>query len=217
VHDASEDELMPRPGRPGKAVAAAALVLVAAACGGGVTAGTALDNGSSEQTGLATFRTGTEIGELDTFLYNHTRAPITIDAVKLVGRGLGTVVRPVLTQIAWGKPHASVPQSAYVENPPVTLTAGGCTVQALRPITGYRLLPGDAIAIWQVMLALRPGRYNVDGHLITFTQDGSRYQELITQGFHGAVTRHAPLWTTAEDNSQGCWRGRSRLLKGIPW
>jgi xanthosine utilization system XapX-like protein len=167
---------------------------------------------------VATIRTGTEIGVLFTLLYNHTHAPITIDAITLVGRGLGTVVRPVLTQIAWGKPGASVPQSGYVENPPVTLTAGGCTAQALRPVAGYRLQPGDDIAVWQIMLALRPGRYNISSHLITYTQDGSRYQELITQGFHGAVTRHAPLLTTADDGSGGgCWRGRSRLLKGIPW
>jgi hypothetical protein len=192
-------------------------VLAATACGGSVPAGTALDNSSSEQAGLATFRTGTEVGELDTTLYNRTRAPITIDAIKLTGRGMGTVLRPVLTQIAYGKPHASVPQSAHVENPPVTLTTGGCTVQALRPVAGYRLLPGDAIAVWQIILALRPGRYNIGSHLITYTQDGNRYQELITQGFHGTVTRHAPLWTTAEDPSEGCWRGRSRLLKGIPW
>jgi hypothetical protein len=126
-------------------------------------------------------------------------------------------MRPALTQIAYGKPHASVPQSAYDENPPVTLTAGVCTAQALRPVAGYRPLPGDDIAVWQIMLALRPGRYNIGSHLITYTQDGNRYQELITQGFHGAVTRHAPLLTTAGDNSSGCWRGRSRLLKGIPW
>jgi hypothetical protein len=209
---------MARPGTALRcAVAAMALVLAAAACSGGRPAGTALDNGESDQAGLITIRTGTEIGVLDTLLHNNSRAPVTIDAITLVGRGLGTVVRPVLTQIAWGKPHASVPQSAYVENPPVTLTAGGCTAQALRPVAGYRLLPGDNIAVWQIMLALRPGRYNIGSHLITYTQDGNRYQELITQGFHGAVTRHAPLLTTAGDTSSGCWRGRSRLLKGIPW
>jgi hypothetical protein len=215
---------MPGPRRPGRvagpvlrwAAWAAALVLAAAACGG-VSAGTALDNGSSDQLGLATFRTDTEIGVLFTFLYNHSREPITIDAIRLVGRGVGTVVRPVLTQIAYGKRNASVPQSAYAENPPVTLTTGGCTAQALKPVAGFRLLPGDSIAVWQILLALRPGRYNISSHLITYTQDGTRYQELITQGFHGTVTRHAPLWTTAEDPSERCWRGRSRLLKGVPW
>jgi hypothetical protein len=45
------------------------------------------------------------------------------------------------------------------------------------------------------------GRYNIDSHLITYTQDGNRYQELITQGFHGAVSRRAPLLTTAGDGS----------------
>jgi hypothetical protein len=61
-------------------------VLAAAACGGGGPAGTALDNGSSDQAGLAAIRTGTEIGVLDTLLYNNSRAPITIDAITLVGR-----------------------------------------------------------------------------------------------------------------------------------
>jgi hypothetical protein len=205
------------PGRPLRwAAAAAALALAAAACGG-VSAGTALDNNANDQAGLATIRTGTEIGVLGTLLYNNSHAPVTIDSVKLVGRGLGTVVRAVLTQIAYGKRDGSVPQSAYDEDPPVALETSGCVAQALRPVAGSKLMPGAAIAVWTIVLALRPGRYNLDSHLVTYTQDGSRYQELITQGFHGAVTRHAPLGTTGEDGSGRCWRGRSHLLKGIPW
>jgi hypothetical protein len=195
------------------AVAAATVALAATACGG-LSGGTALNNNVNQQSGLAPLRPGTQIGILGTLLYNDSRAPVIIDAIKLAGQGLGTVIRPVETQIAAGNP--SVPQSVYAENPPVTDTTGGCVSQVLRPVTGYRLRPGDSIAIWTIILAVRPGRYDISTHLITYTIDGSTYQESITQGFHGTITRDAPVLTTAGDGSDGC-RRHSHLLPGVPW
>ena len=183
-----------------------------------MSAGTALDNDGTYQLGLITIRTGTEIGIVAVLLYNHSQAPLTIDAVSLAGHGVGTVVRRVRTEIADGGPRASVPQSAYVENPPVQLTAGGCVAEALRPVAGYRLLPRKIVALWTILIAVRPGRYTIASHLITYTQDGSKYQESIPEGYHGAVARDAPLLTTAGGPEGRCWRSlHSHLLKGIPW
>jgi hypothetical protein len=200
-----------------RAALAAALCLAAAACGGQAH-GAALGNSYNQQLGLAPIRTGTEIGVLYTLLYNHSHTPLTIDAITLAGKGLGTVVRPARTQIADGGPGSSVPQTVYAENPPLAKTTSGCVTEALRPVTGYRLKPGHYIAVWTIILGTRPGRFNLNNHLITYTQDSHRYQEVITQGFHGTVTRHAPLLTTAGDGSGGCWRhSHSHLLKGVPW
>jgi len=196
---------------------AATLVLTGTACGGGASPGTALENRGTFEVGLAAIRTGTEIGINGVWLTNVSHSPITIDSVQQVGRRVGIVVRPVETEIAVSGPR-SVPVSAYAENPPVELTTRGCVVQELRPVVGYRLLPGKFVTLWTILLGLRPGHFNVPTHLITYTQDGTRHTESIPEGYHGSVTRDAPLLTTGPEGSGGCWRVRhSHLLKGVPW
>jgi hypothetical protein len=197
------------------AVVATLLLLAVTACGGDST-GTALDNRTIGQDGLITIRIGTQIGMNAIWLDNFSHTPITIDSVDLVGKGIGTVVRRVGTQVAISGLR-SVPVSAYAETPPVALTRRGCIAQALRPLAGYRLMPGKFVTLWTILLGVRPGRYNISSHVITYTQNGIQYRQSITQGFHGIVTRHAPLVTTAGDGSGQCWRHRSHLLKGVPW
>jgi hypothetical protein len=197
------------------AAAVLLLLITVVACGGQAT-GTALANRSVDQDGVITIRVGTEIGFNGVWLDNTSRVPITIDSVKLIGSGAGTVVRQEQTQIAISGPR-SVPVSVYAENPPVARTTRGCVTQVLRPLVGYRLLPGKFVTLWTILLGIRSGRYNISRHMITYTQNGSRYQQTITQGFHGTVSGHAPLVTTAEDGSGTCWRNLSHLLKGVPW
>ena len=143
--------------------------------------------------------------------------PITIDSITLAGEGLGTVVRPVQTQIADGSRHSTVPSSVYAEDPPVTRTTGGCVVQTLRRVSGYRLRPGQIIAVWTIIIGIRPGRFSLNKHVVTYTQNSNRYTEAITQGFHGFVSRHATTLPTAGDNSGACWHHSRHLLKGVPW
>jgi hypothetical protein len=149
---------------------AVALLLSVAACGG-VSAGSALDTGDTEQGGLAAIRTGTEIGIDFAILQNITKAPITILSVQPVGRGIGTVVRPVEIKIASGQ--VLIPRSAYIEDPLVEYYGHGrCGVQQLSPVNGYvlRRCLHHSVNVWTVLVGVRPGRYRVTGQVVTYTQ-----------------------------------------------
>lgn len=194
-------------------MAAALLQFAVAACGG-VSAGSALDTRDTEQFGLTTIRVGTEIGIDFAILENLAKAPITILSVQPVGKGIGTVVRPVEIKIASGR--VLVLRSAYIEDPPVQYDGNGkCGVQQLSPVNGYVLRRGlyHSADVWTVLLGVRPGRYNITGQVVTYTQGGTRYQQTIMHGYRGRVTRHAPLLRATQDGSRPCLH-LTHLLKG---
>ena len=195
-----------------RGVISAALLVAVAACG--TSAGSALETGDTEQTGLSTIRTGTEIGIDFSFVRNITGAPITLLSAEPVGRGIGTVIRPVEIKIAFGL--NSIPRSGYIEDPPVVnYGRGRCGVQSLGEVHGAVLSPGlhHAVTIWTVLLGIRPGRYNVTAQVITYTQAGTHYQQTIKHGYFGRVTRHAPLLRATQDGSRPCLH-LTHLLKG---
>jgi len=90
---------------------------------------------------------------------------------------------------------------------------GRCDVQELRPVHGYVLRPRSFVTIWTVLLGSRPGRYHITGNVITYSQAGARYQQTIRHGYHGLVTRHAPLLRATQDGSRPCLH-LTHLLKG---
>jgi hypothetical protein len=191
---------------------AVGLLVIVAACG--TPEGAAIQVGDSEQSGLVTLRTGAELGIDFTFLTNIADHPITIIAIKPVGRGLGTVIRPVETKIAIHK--RSLPRAAYIEDPPVLNYGNGkCGVQRLGRVSGFVLRRGvrHAISTWMVLLGVHPGRYNVHGVIITYVQDGHRVQQMFPHGFAGRVKADAPLLRATEDGSKPCLH-LTHLLKG---
>lgn len=129
------------------------------------------DTRDTEQFGLITIRTGTEIGIDFAILESTTNTPITILSVQPVGKGIGNVVRPVEIKIASGR--VLVPRSAYIEDPPVIDYGNGrCGVQQLSPVNGYVLRRGlyQTVNVWTVLLGARPGRYNITGQVVTYSQ-----------------------------------------------
>lgn len=193
------------------ATAAAALALAMAACGG-LPSGSALDTSDMENLGLATIRPGTEIGINFAIIYNKESAPITILTVKLVGTGLGSIVRPVQTNITIGR--GSLPRSAYIEDPPVEYFGNGkCGVQSLRRVSGYVLRPHTAVTVWTVLLGLRPGKFHITGNVVSYKQADFRFQQTVHHGYHGRVKAHAPLLRATQDGSRQCLH-LTRLLKG---
>jgi hypothetical protein len=182
--------------------------------GCGTPAGSALETGDTEQSGLATIRVGTEIGIDFSFLRNISRSPITILAITPIGKGVGTVVQPVEIKIALGQ--NSIPRSGYIEDPPViNYGKGRCGVQSLGQVHGDMLLPGlhHAVTIWTVLYGVHPGRYNITAQVITYTQAGTSYQQTVKHGYFGRVTSHAPLLRATQDGSRPCLH-LTHLLKG---
>lgn len=195
-----------------RCILAAGLLIIVAACG--TPEGSAIQVGDSELSGLVTLRTGAELGINFTFLTDIADQPITIVAIKPVGRGLGAVIRPVETKIATGK--GSLPRAAYIEDPPVLNYGNGkCGVQGLTRVNGYVLRRGvrHAISVWMVLLGVHPGRYKVPGVVITYLQDGRRVEQPFMHGFFGRVTADAPRLRATEDGSKPCLH-LTHLLKG---
>jgi hypothetical protein len=180
------------------ALAAAALMALGG-CGhpgppAGPPSGTALGHVFKTQLGGATIRTGVRLGYLFAYLKNVSDAPITIDSVRIPGPGIGMVVKPVEMKIA---PLTAGPTSVggggYETDPPVSAFGSVCHVQALLPLAGYSIAPGDQVRIWVVFRALHKGNYSVPYHLIYYTQGGKEYRQVLQVGYYGSVSPNAPF------------------------
>jgi len=87
-----------------------------------------------------------------------------------------------------------LPGGAYETDPPVEWTGPGeCNQELLVPLHGFRLAAGGLARVWIVVQAARPGRFAITGHLVRYTQAGTRYRQLIPTGYQGSVSRTAPF------------------------
>ena len=113
-------------------------------------------------------------------------------------------------------PVSYLPTTAYITDPPVfdfvhtsEPRPGGCSVQPLRPVLGYRVAAGGqrpynpaTVRFWIVLQMLHPGTCSSRGTTVFYSQNGTRYREFIPYGFNGSVTGHA-AWPVAT-NEKGC-------------
>jgi hypothetical protein len=138
--------------------------------------------------------TGSQLGLLDVDLVNRSHSPITLESIRGIGRGLGTVIRVVEVKIApaHGNGSTDVPGGAYETDPPVYWAGEGtCAKQTMVPLHGFRLEPGGLARVWIVVQAARPGRFAVTGHIVRYAQDGTPYRQLVPTGYTGSVSRTA--------------------------
>src|SRR5215813_11119109 len=175
--------------RPARAALAALTVLLAVACtGGGIRHGDALRVGIRSGLGLKAFPVGEKLGYLDEILYNRSSSPITLNSVTLPGAG--KMLRTLEIKISPATPGTPpVGGGRYETDPPVTKGRHGCIVETLKPMRGYRLGPHALARIWVVFQAIHTGRYKITRHIVTYTQDGVRYQQSVPQGYVGVVTK----------------------------
>jgi hypothetical protein len=205
-----------------RSVMAALLVCAAAGCGTpSPTAGTALVPGSRMISGLAPLRPGTQLGLLVVYLQNRSRSPITVNSLRGVGRGLGTVIKVVEVKIAPARGTGGkavpdgVPGGAYQTDPPVLRTGPGkCSEELLVRLRGFRLAAGGLARVWIVVQAAQPGRYAISGHLVRYTQAGTVYQQLIPEGYQGSVSRTARFIPIDRSEARCLKSTTTRMLPG---
>ena len=158
-------------------------------------------------------------------LINRTHAPLVIKSVGFTGRGIGTVIKVVQVNLApagyGGKDPRLIfdsdPLSTYGTDPPVERYGPGlkCHRQILRQVKGYRLGYNANARVWVVIRNLRPGRWTITSHVITYTQNGTTYRQAISLQAYGTVARHAVF--TLDPNSEACLRpAGARVLPGWP-
>jgi hypothetical protein len=156
--------------------------------------------------GAKPIRPGTELGMLYVGIYNDTKSPVTMRSVVVRGEGIGTVVKVVEIRIAPANSKKdgklavnSVAGALYGTNPPVYDYAG-CHKQILKPLKGYVIRPRGAAHIWIVIRAVRPGKYNIPFHVVTYTDNGVLYRQVITIRAYGSVAdnAHRPVLSGGE-------------------
>ena len=187
---------MPRFKRVGTlAVAFTAMSLMLAECG--TPGGNALVRGIPTRIGSKAVPPGTEIGLLYLFLQNNSNATIALNSVRISGPGIGSVVRLVQMDIAPlrnGRHHvlpSSVPSSQYPTDPPVFWEHGHCRKQALFPVRGFRMTSGSIAWLWVVLRAIKPGKWKIPLHTISYTINGAKKTQNIPISDYGSVTKGA--------------------------
>jgi hypothetical protein len=185
-----------RPLRRAAAVGLAASIAAAACTSSAPQSGTSLVRGYGTILGLAPLKPGAELGLLLLAPENRSRSPLTISSVRLVGRGVGTVITVVHVKIAPDETeNNSAPGGAYEVSAPEAWwpPAASCGRQPLVPLHGFRLAPKALARVWIVIRAAEPGKFHVGAHLVRYRQDGISYQQLIPTGYEGSVSRTAPF------------------------
>jgi hypothetical protein len=169
---------------------------------------------------------GAKWGLVGLFIQNKSNAPLTIDSIRLDGPGMGTVARVVQTAIAPPTGAHSVPEGAYVSDPPVywwpqgvrgrggRIYPPGCYVQALYPVHGYVVPPGGIFRDWVVIQLIRPGRWRVANHTVYYTQYGARYHQVITLSYSGTVAAKA-AWPRPYQEGPCLARSRHTLTRPL--
>jgi hypothetical protein len=182
--------------------------------GAAILRGTSFNDPSSTEVGEGPLPPGAKLGILNLSFWNSSHQPLTIIRITITGHGIGTVVRLVEVKIA---PITYVPGTLYTTDPPVyhflhqsPLAPVGCSVQPLRPVHGYvvvprasHLSPLGGLRIWTVVQTMRPGTYNNLGDTVYYTQAGKRYRQFIPFGFGGSVVEHA-AWPPVYNDEKGC-------------
>ena len=137
--------------------------------------------------GAKPVRPGVELGMLYVPLHNTSKSTLTIQSIELHGPGIGRVVKVVEVKIERG----GAPSSLYTVDPPAIGGGRHCSIDRLLPVRGYRLTPGSYAFIWIVVRAVRPGRWAIPAHVITYTAGGLTYQQSLGLRATGSVATDA--------------------------
>lgn len=175
----------------------ALVALFASGCGSGQRAatlpGSAFGNPPPVGVGLTTFPPGFRFSDVYAYLQNTASGPVTLASIRLLGSGVGTVVRVVRLMVVPPVRNGihAVPMTEYETDPPVYGGTLGCHVALLRPLSGYVLRPHGSIRLYAIFEALRGGRWNSPRIQIHYTLAGQGYVESVQTGIRGGVSRSA--------------------------
>lgn len=127
---------------------------------------------------------------------NTSHSTLTLQAVRLSGPGVGTVVRIVKARIAPFSPRKNaekmqVDQGNYAEDPPVELGPDGCQRQALYQVRGFQLRPGTTVRLWVIIKAVKPGHWQIPHLVLTYTENGGTYKHIVPFRYWGTIRTNA--------------------------
>jgi len=180
-------------------LAAFAGMATLAASGCAAHSGGLLEKISGVWIGAKPVRPGVELGMLYVPLHNTSKSTLTIQSIEFHGPGIGRVVKVVEVKIERG----GAPSSLYTVDPPAIGGGRDCSIGRLLPVRGYRLTPGSYAFIWIVVRAVRPGRWAIPAHVITYTAGGLTYQQSLGLRATGSVATDAK-YIPVDPSEAGC-------------
>jgi hypothetical protein len=108
-------------------------------------------------------------------------------AQPITGRGIGTVVKVVRTQLGvLHPPSQAMPSALYATDPPVYADRHGCVVADLRPENGVVVKPGDEVHFLFVIETVAPGSWSMRTKIV-YTRDGQRVEQHAPYRYNGKV------------------------------
>jgi hypothetical protein len=149
--------------------------------------------------GLAAARPGARFSLVYASLKNSSSEPVRLSRIRLEGSGIGTIVALKQLSVVPTLPGLqSLPETAYLTDPPVYDPGGGsCHVALLRPVPGYVVKPHQQIRLYAVFQAIRVGRWSSPRMLIDYTIAGHTFEQSEPDGVTGRVSHGAKPWSLA--------------------
>jgi hypothetical protein len=182
------------------------LCLLASGCNSnshdGPAAGTAFQKPAAASFRIRSVAVGEEWGLLIAFLHNDTQDDVLLRSVRVEGAGIGSTIRVLRVQVAPLSPIVAprfvTSGGIYKTYPPVQRIPDTrplrCAVQSLRPVSGFRMHPGNEARLLVLMRADENGDFRVTSHDVTYEQGAKEYVQRLPVGLIGRVARHgAPM------------------------
>jgi hypothetical protein len=143
---------------------------------------------SYSQLGVATLRPGQRFSLYYGDYKNKSNQSVTMfGAEPITGRGIGTVVKVVRTQLGvLHPPSQAMPSALYATDPPVYADRHGCVVADLRPENGVVVKPGDEVHFLFVIETVAPGSWSMRTKIV-YTRDGQRVEQHAPYRYNGKV------------------------------
>lgn len=150
--------------------------------------GSAIQVVAVDTAGIVAIPPGASVTVLLVPIANISATPLTVEAVSVMGPGLGHVVRIVQTH---GVPDASgthsFPSGVFSTYPPVFEIDGVCHSPELLPLKGTTVDAGERVRVLFVVEAQNEGSYASNRQIVTYRQGGTLYQQEVSVYFRGRV------------------------------
>jgi len=156
------------------------------------------------------------------YLENTSSMPLTLQAARAVGAGVGTVVRTELVRVAPPPTSAAdrnkwVPSVVFKAFPPAVRTGNGarCHIQRITPVPGYVLQPGAHVHLVLLMRAVHPATFFLRDHIVTYRQSGGVFSQPLASGVKGTVVAGGKPFAPSGPFETYCFgRGATELPTG---
>ena len=122
---------------------------------------------------------------------NHSSHSVTLRRITPIwSEGQGTVAEVYRVTLGPRATDGPIPYlGVFLIYPPVAKIRGRCVVQPVDEVTGYRLHPGEKVAILLWIRGLAAGRFHITGERVIYEAGGTLQEQLVPFEIEGPIRR----------------------------